>query len=159
MRMKENAYVKGNVYIKLLDINKKIKEEKEIKNLVVNTGINYITDRMIGNNPTVMSHMAVGSDQTLQEAEQELLLSEIGRVPLELDSDGLPAKDGIDKIVYQATFLPGEGTGGIREVGIFNSGNPNEGIMLCRTTFDVVNKGVDDTISINWTIFLFSDES
>lgn len=153
MKMKERTFVKGNVHIKVLDKNKKVKEEKEIKNLVVNTGIDYITDRMLGNAPAVMSHMAAGSDQTFQTSLDTELGNELGRVEL----DPAPTKPDIDKIVYEATFLPGEATGGIREVGIFNS--DSGGVMLCRTTFDVVNKDTDDTITINWTIFLFSDET
>lgn len=155
MRMQESAYVKGNVHIKVFDKNKKIKEEKEIKNLVVNTGINYITDRMIGNSPAIMSHMAVGSDQTFQSAGDTALKAEITNGRVELFP--APVKPDIDKIVYEATFEPGEGTGPIREVGIFNS--PTGGVMLCRTTFNVINKDVEDTITINWTIFLFSDET
>lgn len=155
MRLKENTYVKGNVHIKVLDKNKKVKEEKEIKNLVVDTGIEYIRDRMVDVIQPVMSHMAAGSNQTLQSSENLTLGDELGRVALDLP----PEKVGIDKIVYKASFPPGEATGPLREIGIFNDDNdPNSGTMLCRTTFDVVNKGEEDTILINWTIFLFSDE-
>jgi hypothetical protein len=64
-------------------------------------------------------------------------------------------------ITYACTFLPGTGTGAIVEAGIFNDSSPSHtesvsslvgGVMLCRTTFAVVNKGADDTMSITWTV-------
>jgi hypothetical protein len=70
-------------------------------------------------------------------------------------------------ITYACTFLPGVGTGAIVEAGIFNESSPSGttsgnagsyastrtgGTMLCRTTFAVVNKGADDTMSITWTV-------
>lgn len=64
-------------------------------------------------------------------------------------------------ITYACTFAPGTGTGAIVEAGIFNDSSPSHtetvsglvgGVMLCRTTFAVVNKGADDTMSITWTV-------
>jgi len=72
-------------------------------------------------------------------------------------------------VTYNATFGPGTGTGSIVEAGIFNETSPTTsnsadsvgtagggaivgGAMLCRTTFPVVTKGTDDTMSITWTV-------
>jgi hypothetical protein len=63
-------------------------------------------------------------------------------------------------VTYQSTFAPGA-AGAIVEAGIFNestlTGTSNSdslvgGSMLCRTTFPVVFKGVDDTMTITWTV-------
>ena len=44
----------------------------------------------------------------------------------------------------------GDATGAVTEAGIFNAAT--SGTMLCRTTFDVINKGASDTMSVTWTI-------
>jgi hypothetical protein len=51
---------------------------------------------------------------------------------------------------YVASFPAGTGTGAVTEAGIFNASSA--GTMLCRTVFGVVNKGVDDAMSITWAI-------
>lgn len=153
MKANEKTFVKGNVLIKIHDKNNNLKEEREIKNLVVDTGINYISERMINNDFSPMTHMAAGTDGTTQAANNTGLGNEIGRVVFDAT---FPQKDGADKIIYEATFGQGVATGGIQEVGIFNAGS--NGIMLCRTTFNVVNKDANDTITVIWTIFLFSEE-
>jgi hypothetical protein len=53
-------------------------------------------------------------------------------------------------VSYAATFPAGTGTGAVVEAGIFNASSA--GTMLCRTTFDVVNKGADDAMSVTWTV-------
>jgi len=55
-------------------------------------------------------------------------------------------------ITYVATYAPGVGTGAITEAGIFNDSAANTGDLLCRTTFLVVNKAIDDSMVITWTI-------
>jgi hypothetical protein len=49
-----------------------------------------------------------------------------------------------------ATFPAGTGTGAITEAGILNAASA--GILLCRTTFSVINKGAADTLGITWTV-------
>jgi hypothetical protein len=52
--------------------------------------------------------------------------------------------------VYVASFPAGTGTGAIVEAGLFNASSGGD--MLCRTTFAVVNKGANDSITITWTV-------
>lgn len=154
MKMKESSCVKGKVSITLLDKNKKVKAKRDIKNLVVNTGLEYITSRMLGNGPGVMSHMGVGDDPTPQLSGDATLGSQVGaRKALQSSTQ---SGDNNEQIIYVAIFNPGESTGALTEAGIFNA--LTNGVMLCRTTFPVVNKQADDTIIINWTISLFNDE-
>ena len=49
-----------------------------------------------------------------------------------------------------SAFGAGVGTGALTEAGIFNASSG--GTMLCRTEFDVVNKGSADTMTITWTV-------
>lgn len=122
----------------------KVKEEHEFKNLVVTVGKNFVASRMVGTASSVMSHMALGSDNTPAAVGQTALVAELGRVALATAT----ATDNV--VTYTATFPAGTATGAVVEAGIFNDGTA--GTMLCRTVFAVVNKGADDAMSVTWTV-------
>ena len=88
--------------------------------------------------------MAIGASSTAAAAGQTALGSELGRVALASDTVAGAV------VTYSANFPAGTGTGAVVEAGIFNAGA--SGTMLCRTVFSVVNKGVDDAMSITWAI-------
>ena len=139
----DNLKVTGNVQIQLFNKDGSVKESREIRNLVVTTGKEFIAARMVGT-PTEMSHMAIGADSTAAAAGNTALGAELGRVALSSDT-----AVGV-VVTYVASFPAGTGTGAVVEAGIFNASSG--GTMLCRTVFSVVNKGVDDAMSITWTI-------
>lgn len=141
--IQDNLKVTGAVSVKLFDKNGNLKEEQQIKNLVVTTGKNFIAARMVGT-PTEMSHMAIGATSTGALAADTALGSELGRVALTSDSSSGAV------VTYVATFPAGTGTGAVVEAGVFNASS--SGTMLCRTTFSVVNKGADDAMTITWQI-------
>ena len=122
-------------------INDKVVQE--VPNLVVTAGKNYVAAR-IKNNSTVMSHMAIGTGSTAAAAGNTALGSESARTALTSST----VTD--NEIVYVDTFAAGTGTGAITEAGIFNASSG--GTMLCRTVFDVVNKGASDAMTITWTV-------
>lgn len=133
----------GQVSIQLLGKDGNVKDSREIKNLVVTTGKQFIAARMI-NTPTAMSHMALGANNIATAVGDTALSSELGRVALSSSS----ASGAV--ITYSATFPAGVATGAAVEAGIFNAASG--GTLLCRTVFAVVNKGPDDAISITWAI-------
>jgi hypothetical protein len=143
MFAKDEIKAVGSVKIVLTGSDGQIKDEREIHNLVVTTGKNFIASRMTGTT-TAMSHMAIGSDNTAPAAANTGLGSELGRVALS------SATTTSNITTYSATFPTGTGTGAVVEAGIFNASS--SGTMLCRTTFAVVNKGANDTITITWTV-------
>tara|TARA_A100001388_G_scaffold201663_1_gene152768 strand:- start:733 stop:1155 length:423 start_codon:yes stop_codon:yes gene_type:complete len=116
---------------------------KEVPNLVVTAGKNYVADR-IKNNSTVMSHMAIGTGSTAAAAGDTALGSQTARTAL------TSTTVTNNEIVYVDTFPAGTGTGAITEAGIFNASSG--GTMLCRTVFSVVNKGANDAMTITWTV-------
>lgn len=122
----------------------KVKEEHEFKNLVVTVGKNFVASRMVGTASSVMSHMALGSDNTPAAVGQTALIAQLGRVAL------ASATATGNVVTYTATFPAGTATGAVVEAGIFNDGTA--GTMLCRTVFAVVNKGADDAMSVTWTV-------
>lgn len=141
----EQLGLKGELKIVLTDKDGNVKKEQTVPNLVVNDGLYFITDRMVGNTPAVMSHMAIGSG-TVSPAAGDTTLTELGRVAL------TSSTSTDNTVTYVATFPAGTGTGAVTEAGIFN--DATTGDMLCRTTFNVVNKAADDVMTINWTITL-----
>jgi len=143
----EDLKLRGDVAIVLKDKDGNIKDSREINNLVVSSGLEFICSRMAGTSAGVMSHMALGSGTTAASAGQTDLVSILGSREA-LDSTSASS----NTITYVSSFEAGEGTGAVTEAGIFNASS--SGTMLCRTVFAVVNKQADDTMSVTWTITL-----
>lgn len=145
--IRENIKPTGRLHIVLKDKDGNVKSEQNVKNLVVTAGLNYIAARMTDtSSPVDMSHMAVGSGVTSAALGDTTLGTELGRVVL-TTGEGVPSTN---TIVYTATFPAGTGTGAVTEAGVLNAGAA--GTLLCRTTFSAVNKGVDDSVTITWTV-------
>lgn len=149
--IKELVKATGKLNIEIIGPDGLVKESIFVPNLVVTVGKNYIANRMkdtvSGFTQLVqMSHMAVGTLATAPVVGDTTLATELARVAL--TTAGGSVASAI--VTYQATFNPGTGTGAIVEAGILNAASA--GTLLCRTTFAVVNKGVDDTMSITWTV-------
>ena len=141
--IQETVKATGALQIKLYGPDGKLKQEQNVKNLVVTSGKGYIAGRMVGT-PTAMSHMAIGSGTVDPAVGDTTLGTELGRVTL-TSSAAVGAV-----VTYVASFGAGTGTGAVTEAGIFNAGTA--GTMLCRTEFAVVNKGASDSLSITWTV-------
>jgi hypothetical protein len=142
----EGLKLRGDVALVLRDKDGNIKDERKIENLIVDTGLNFICDRM-KDDETAMTHMALGSGSTAAAAGDTALGTQLGSREA-LDSSTVTA----NQIVYVASFEAGDATGAVTEAGIFNASSG--GTMLCRTVFSVVNKAADDTLTVNWTITL-----
>jgi hypothetical protein len=117
---------------------------REVDNLVVTSGKNYVASRMKDATATAMSKMAIGSGSTAAAAGNTALGTELGRVSL------TSTTVTNNEVAYVATFGAGTGTGAITEAGLFNANSG--GTMLCRTVFSVVNKGSADSMTITWTV-------
>ena len=143
----EELKLRGDVAIVLKDKDGNVKDSREINNLVVSSGLEFICSRMAGTSAGVMSHMALGSGTTAAAAGQTDLVSILGSREA-LDSTSATS----NTITYVSSFEAGEATGAVTEAGVFNAAS--SGTMLCRTVFAVVNKAADDTMSVTWTITL-----
>lgn len=140
----ESVKIKGKLHVLHLDDSGEVKNTREVNNLVVHVGKEIIASRLVGNTLPIPSHMAVGSSATAAATSQTALGGELGRVSL----DSTTRTNNVNQ--YIATFPAGTGTGAVQEAGIFN--DSTAGNMLCRTTFDVVNKAAGDTVIITWNI-------
>ncbi len=146
MNTNEKIVATGTLKIVVTAPDGSVKQEQEVKNLVVTTGLGYIASRMEGTSAAVMSHMAIGTGSTAAAAGNTALGTESARVALTSTTVTGPA------VAYVASFPAGTPATltGIQEAGIFNASS--SGTMLCRTVFSVVNKDVNDTMSITWTV-------
>lgn len=143
--IQENVFAIGNLSVVLTDEFGNIKDQQYVKNLVVDSGKAFIAGRMSATGtPTAMSNMALGSSSAAAATAQTTLTTETGRVALTSTSVTGPT------ITYVATFGAGVGTGAVNEAGIFNAATA--GTMLNRTTFNTVNKGSSDTLSVSWAV-------
>lgn len=151
--------VSGHLVINVINSYGQLVENRECNNLVVNVGKKWIISRLKNSGdsytvPDEMSHMAIGTQYHTgwpNSASSFDMLSlesnpEVARVALTSSN----VTD--NEITYEAVFDAGIGSGSIVEAGIFNG--PIEGIMLCRTEFDVINKNLDDTMTVTWKIVL-----
>jgi hypothetical protein len=160
--VKDGLKAKGRVAIVLKDKNGQVKETRDINNLVVDDGLQYIISRMKNTTPTAMSHMQIGtgvnspagavagdSDIKTKFRDKESASSSI-------------AANGLS-ITYSATFGAhsndptqsiAESTPQIVEAAITNNSANATGDCLCRVEFPVVSKGPEDSITISWQISL-----
>lgn len=143
MLTNDNLKAKGALAVVLTKADGSV-ETHELKNLVVDVGLNFIVSRMKDTSAAVMSHMALGAGTVAAAAANTALGNELGRVAL--TSTTVSA----NTITYVATFPAGTGTGAVTEAGIFNAGTA--GTELCRTVFPVVNKQAGDSMTVTWTV-------
>ena len=139
-------------------------EDRFYSNIVTTVGKQWIAGRMKDTGtPAQMSHMAVGGNASVGSNPTKTT-PVVGDV--QLTTGGSPALSELARInlttaggtvsgavvTYAATFAAGTGTGSLVEAGIFNSATAASGTMLCKTSFDVVNKAANDSIAITWTV-------
>lgn len=144
MNMNEMLNATGRLTVERFNAAGALVETIDIPNLVVQVGKNFIASRMVGTASAVMSHMAIGSDQTAAASANTTLGAELGRVAL------TSSTASTNSVTYVATFPAGTGTGDVKEAGILNASTA--GTLLCRTTFPIVTKQAGDSIAITWVV-------
>jgi len=140
----DNSKATGKLTVEIKNDKGVVIETREVKNLVVDDGLEYIASRMKDTSATAMSHMAIGTGSTAAAAGNTALGTEAARQAL--TSTTVTA----NAVAYVASFGAGTGTGAITEAGILNANSG--GTLLCRTVFSVVNKGASDSMTITWTV-------
>lgn len=139
--MKDNLKVTGKLTISLND-----KVVKEIDNLVVTVGKEWVASRMGSASDSVMTHMEIGTGTTAAVVGDTALETALDRNALTTSGGTVAA----NVVTYEASWLAGDGTGAITEAGIFNAASAGD--MLARTVFSVINKGAGDTMTISWAV-------
>ena len=134
----------GKLTVEIKDKHGKVKDTREVNNLVVDTGLAFIASRMKDATATAMSHMGIGTGTSAAASSDTTLGTEAARVALTSTTVTSNA------VAYVASFAAGTGTGAITEAGILNGASG--GTLLCRTVFSVVNKAASDSMTITWTV-------
>lgn len=144
--IQDDLKLKGRLDIVVTSQDGVVKQEQSVDNLVVTTGKSFVASRMAGSSASVMSHMAIGTDNTAAAASDTGLGSESARVAL--TSTTVNNND----VVYVASFAAGTPSSSavITEAGIFNASS--NGTMLCHTVFGSISKGTSDSLTITWTV-------
>ena len=144
MFKKDETKASGKLTAEIKDKHGKVKETRELENLVVDTGLAFIASRMKDATATAMSHMGIGTGTAAAASGNTTLGTEAARVGLTSTTVTSNA------VAYVCSFAAGTGTGAITEAGILNGASG--GTLLCRTVFSVVNKGASDSMTITWTV-------
>lgn len=144
---KDCIFAKGRLDITIKRADGSV-EKDFVDNLVVTVGRGHIADQLSNQSQASMSHMAIGQGTTTQVVGDTALESELSRKAFTSKTQGTGGD--ANKVIYVGDWAAGEGTGAITEAGIFNA--VSAGTMLTRTTFSVKNKGVGDSLSIQWTL-------
>lgn len=112
------------------------------KNLIVNTGLALIANRMIGDTPVALSHCAVGDDNTSVSATQSALVSEIFRKAKTADS----AVGGV--LTIDTKFESFEANFTWKEIGLFNASSGGD--MLDRVAINFIKN--NQSVTVRFTI-------
>jgi len=148
--IKEEGFCKMRGDVDLVVRNEstgKIIGRRCVRNLIVNTGLYHIADRLQDTlAESAMSYAAIGSNNTAVTATDTALAAELGRVALTSKVRG--SGGNANQVTYTATVPAGTGTGTIVEAGIFNANSG--GIMLARTIFSPIVKGSGDAVDLSW---------
>jgi hypothetical protein len=133
---------------------------RDIENLVVTTGTDWVAARMAdGAGTTSVSKMGIGTDATAAVAGDQWIGATAPAVSMSASSsqvaDLLTQTATGSEIQFSTTFLgtgAGQPNAAINEAGLLTS----DDILIARTTFNTVNKDYNDEMTITWTITIAS---
>lgn len=141
----ESVKMTGRVHIELRDKHGKLKEVRDIDNLVVTAGKQHIADQLSSSpGGGAMSHMGVGTGTTAAAAGDTALETQTDRNALTSRTDSGAV------VTYVGDWAAGDATAALTEAGIFNASS--NGTMLARAVFSAINKGASDTLQISWAL-------
>lgn len=145
----EHSAADDNVYVELRGPDGELKETRQVKNLVVTAGKNWLASFLAQVTTSNMIMMAVGTSSTAVTAADTTLNGEFANervVGTLYASQNLWQNTG----VFGANVPSSTLTTPINEAGIFNA--PSAGSMYTHATFATVNKQPADTLTIVWQV-------
>jgi hypothetical protein len=148
MKINQDIKLSGFIKFELKDATGKVKEVREIKNVVVTVGKTYLAAWLTAATQAdyFMRYIGLGTGTNAATAGDTTLQTELAtRVAGTLSNSTNVWQN-------QASFGPGVNTGAITEAAIFS--DPAAGTMLARQVFAVVNKAAGDTLTVTWQITL-----
>lgn len=146
MEINDSLTPKGHITIKLFGSDGELKEQREVRNVIVTVGKTYIADFLTGVPPssTFMPYVGLGSGtSSATAADTNLETPHPTRIQGALTSASNVWQN-------QASFGPGVNTGTISEAGLFTNGSG--GTMFARQVFSAIPKSAGDTIQVTWQV-------
>lgn len=146
--MSENIKMKGSMVGVLKKANGEVQTVRK-DNIILNAGFDFICDAIgkASGRPNAMGYIAIGSGATAAAANQTSLTAEITRKAATYTHTA-----GTKVMAFSTTFGAGIGTGAVCEAGVVNASSG--GTFLDRLTFAVINKGVDDELTMTFQFTL-----
>lgn len=144
--MEATIKLSGHINFKLFDETGKLKEEKDIKNVVVTVGKEFLANWLTGltQSDPFMSYIGLGEGTTPATTSDTDL-----ETPLASRVQG--SLSNISNVwTNQATFGPGIDTGNITESGIFS--DSTGGTLFAHQVFGVIPKDSLSTLQVTWSI-------
>ena len=143
-----------NVRIQHFDADGNLIDEELQHNIITDAGCAHVADQLASSHDeSEMNHMAVGTDDTAEAADDTALGSESDRQALSSRTQGSGGDD--HKVTYSASFTGLTDT--LTEAGIFN--DASVGTMLARVTYGAKTMEADETIQFDWTLTAADDGS
>jgi len=136
------------VYWELAPNGNLVLQTQKTKNLVVDSGLNLIRDRLAGTSSLYPTHLAVGTGSTAASAAQTTLVTEVFR-------DTLTSTTTASKAVTFKYYLASGSANGntIREIGLFTASSG--GTMVARAMLaSPIIKTSSVTATFTWTLNL-----
>lgn len=144
MFLSDSIKMSGKVKVQTFESGDLI-NEINFPNIVTTVGKGYIASRIANSSAAVMSHMAIGSSQSIQTLNDTFVIQET------LRSSVFSIVVTASEIEYVALFAPPVGSSrSISEAGILNAASA--GTLLCRTTFPPITQTTSQTIAITWVV-------
>jgi len=146
--MEDKLTLTGHINFKLFDQEGRLKDERDIKNVVVTVGKNYMATWLATATQAdyFMKYVGLGTGATAAMTTDTTLETEIGTRAVGTISSSTNVWQS------QATFIAGNATGAITEAAILSA--PTSGTMLARQVFATVNKAASDILQVTWQITL-----
>jgi hypothetical protein len=147
-KIEEGLSLKANVHLKLFDENGKLKDTREVHNLVTTLG-KYMAAAQILATPGIVTPgwMEVGTGSGGAAGDSTL------KTYIAASRTALDSKTRNNAVVTMVcTMGAGVGTGAITEAGVFNVVTQNTTDLLLYADFSVINKAAGDSLVITWTI-------
>jgi len=142
--MQDMVEVAGKLSIVLTTADGMVKDSRELNNLIVQVGKNYLAGGVIGSLAQPFIQMALGTGTTAATTSDTALQTQLARQAF------TTASMAANVATVSTTFDAGAATGSLTEAGIFNAATA--GVMLSRVVFSVVNKAATDVLTITWSI-------
>ena len=146
MNSQETITAKGRIKFDLFDASGNLKESKEINNVVVTVGKNFLALWLTAATQSdyFMRYIGLGTGVSAASASDTDL-----ETPLPTRVAGT-LSSSTNVWQNQATFGPGVNTGSITEAGIFSASS--SGTLFARQTFGVITKNAGDTLQVTWQV-------